>query len=77
MEEKVYLVRLDNDKHGWSYLWNHTIREINKIALKIEITAMILPILSVTMVEEGIDLLQQIDGVKTVEENCVSYCPAV
>jgi hypothetical protein len=73
MEEKIYLVRLDDDKYGWSYLWNHTIGEINKIALKIEITAIVLPILAVTTVGNGLDLLQKIDGIKTIEENSIYY----
>jgi hypothetical protein len=77
MERKVYLVQLDDDKYGWSYLWHHTIKEINKISLKVEIVAMLLPILAVTTAGEGLDLLQAIDGVKTVEENSEGYFPVM
>lgn len=77
MEEKIYLVQLDNDKYGWSFLWNHTIREINKISLKIEIVSMIIPILAISIVEVGLDNLKEIEGIKTIEENSMGYYPAV
>ena len=64
---KTYLIQLDIDNYGWSFLWNSTIHEIQKYCNHIEIVTVILPILAVETDEHTIELLNNIEGIKTIE----------
>ncbi len=73
MDIKDYIIRLDNDNYGWAFLWNNTITEIQGCSLKTEIISCMMPMLAVRFSECGLDIIKNIEGVMSIEEDSVGY----
>lgn len=69
MDYKEYLVELDNDKYGWSFLWNNTIKELNGLSTRLQIISCVSPIVLVYTDRAGRILMDRIEGIKTIEED--------
>lgn len=70
-----YIVKLNNDKYGWEFLWNTTIRDIKKYSQKVEIIGCSIPMLLIEADKDDIKILENIEGIECIEKDCMGYFP--
>lgn len=69
MGYREYLVQLDNDNYGWSFLWNNTITGLKGLCTRLEIISCVSPIVLVYTDKCGRQIMNYIKGIKTIEGN--------
>lgn len=73
MEMKDYIIQLNNDDYGWSFLWNVTIQELKKVSTRVEIISCTIPTVVIRTDKNGYFLIHNLDGIKNIKEDESGY----
>jgi hypothetical protein len=68
-----YIIQLDNDSYGWSFLWHNTICGVYQNVQKVEIISITIPMLLVETDEAGYEAFKELVGIKNIEEDRKGY----